>query len=194
MAGSETDPTKPALTSAGRPRKGRRSKAAPSPPRHASVALIDGTGRLPRELVAWLDRELRRVVDHLGVGGECRVRLAGDSEVARAHESHLGQPGTTDVITFDLSDPNDAGCSLFLDVDLLVCLDEAERQAVATGIAVERELLLYMVHGLLHCMGHDDHDEADAAAMHELEDEILTSIGIGPVFRRDGKADGGAAP
>ncbi len=193
MAGSDTDPTKSSQTSGSRPRKGRRSKAAPSPPRNASITLIDGTSRLPRELVAWLDRELRRVIDHLGVGGDCRVRLAGDAEVAQSHQRHLGLPGTTDVITFDLSDPNDAGSAVFLDVDLLVCLDEAERHAASTHIPVERELLLYMVHGLLHCMGHDDHDERAAAAMHELEDEILTAVGIGPVYRRDASAHGGAA-
>lgn len=193
MAGSETDPPTSVSKRGGRPKRSKPSAAA-SPSRIASIHLTDGTGRLARPLLVWLDRELRRVVDHLGVGGDCRVRLAADAEVARAHQQHLGQPGTTDVITFDLSDPTDAGASLFLDVDLLVCLDEAERQSAAAGIPVEHELLLYMVHGILHCLGHDDHDEDRAVAMHSLEDEILTTIGIGPVYRRAAAAPGGAAP
>lgn len=159
----------------------------------AAISIGDSTGRLSRETIAALDREVRRVIGHLGVGGECRVRIAGDGEVAAAHMKHLGVPGTTDVITFDLSDPNEADSHLFLDVDLLVCLDEAERQARAGGVPVERELLLYIVHGVLHCLGHDDHDEDDAAAMHALEDSILTAIGVGPVYRRAAGTTEGAA-
>ena len=29
---------------------------------------------------------------------------------------------------------------------------------------------------------HDDHDEAAAAAMHQVEDAVLTAIGVGPVY------------
>jgi probable rRNA maturation factor len=159
----------------------------------AALSIVDGTGRVPSHTIASLEREVRRVIGHLGVGGECRVRIAGDGEVAAAHMKHLGVPGTTDVITFDLSDPNEADSHLFLDVDLLVFLDEAERQARAGGVPVERELLLYIVHGVLHCLGHDDHDEDDAAAMHALEDSILTAIGVGPVYRRAAGTTEGAA-
>jgi probable rRNA maturation factor len=156
------------------------------------LSITDGTGRLPRAAMAGLEREAGQMSRHLGVGGECRVRIAGDHEVAAAHLKHLGVPGTTDVITFDLSDPNKADAHLFLDVDLLVCLDEAERQARLGGVPVERELLLYIVHGVLHCLGHDDHDEDDAEAMHAREDEILTAIGVGPVYRRAAGTAGGA--
>jgi len=47
---------------------------------------------------------------------------------------------------------------------------------------LRRELLLYVVHGVLHCLGMDDHDEAAAAAMHRVEDAVLTAIGVGPVY------------
>jgi hypothetical protein len=32
-------------------------------------------------------------------------------------------------------------------------------------------------------MGHDDHEEEASAAMHRMEDAVLDSIGVGPVFR-----------
>lgn len=112
--------------------------------------------------------------------------------MAASHEKHLGVPGTTDVITFDLSDPSDAGGSPFLDVDLLVCVDEAKRQALIGKVPVEHELMLYIVHGMLHCLGHDDHDEERARIMHAQEDEILTAVGIGAVYRRSASHPGGA--
>jgi probable rRNA maturation factor len=47
---------------------------------------------------------------------------------------------------------------------------------------VEAELALYAVHGTLHLLGYDDRRKADAKRMHDMEDEILSSIGWGPIF------------
>ena len=52
------------------------------------------------------------------------------------------------------------------------------------GHRVERELLLYCVHGLLHCLGHDDHDEAGWRAMHAREDEIERTLDVLPAIVR----------
>jgi len=121
----------------------------------------------------------------LGLRGELRVRVVGDEEMALAHFTHCGVAGTTDVITMDLREPSGAAATdSELDADLLVCADEAARQAAARGISVEHELVLYVVHGMLHCLGMDDHDEAGYAAMHAREDRVLTAIGIGAVFSR----------
>lgn len=98
--------------------------------------------------------------------------------MAAAHSGFLGVDGTTDVLTFDLTEPGQPD----LDVDILVCVDEARRQGAARGHGVERELLLYIVHGVLHCLGHDDHDPSAAARMHAEEDRILEAVGVGPTY------------
>lgn len=163
--------------------------AVPANPSRASsgvrIALEVASQTLSPMHTGWLLDRINQVMRHLGLAGECRVRLVDDGEMSRVHEQRLGVPGTTDVITFDLSDPSDAGGRSILDVDLLLCVDEARRQASEAGFTVERELLLYVVHGVLHCLGYDDHNEDDARAMHEQEDRILTDIGVGPTYRRD---------
>jgi probable rRNA maturation factor len=106
--------------------------------------------------------------------------------MAAAHGRYVGIAGPTDVLTFDLSD----GAS-GLDADLLLGLGEARRQGAARGHAVERELLLYLVHGVLHCLGHDDHDEAGYARMHAEEDRVLGAIGVGATFGQIGVRAGG---
>jgi probable rRNA maturation factor len=120
-----------------------------------------------------------------------------DAEMAVAHERYSGIPGTTDVLTFDLREPGESAAEpAQMDVDLYVCVDEARRQAAGRGHAVERELLLYIVHGVLHCLGEDDHDDATYARMHAREDEVLQAIGVGRVFdvpARSAGSDGGAA-
>jgi probable rRNA maturation factor len=117
-----------------------------------------------------IDREFHRVA----------VRVIDDAEMVDLHSRFHNDPTPTDVLTFEASDPGDP-----VDVDIAVCLDEARRNVVDRGHDVNRELLLYMLHGLLHCCGHDDHDAESHARMHAEEDRILVAIGVGPVFGGD---------
>lgn len=154
-------------------------------------------------MINGLGDSLARVGLMVGAFGEVRVRLVLDAEMARSHEEFAGVPGTTDVLTFDMTDPEEdpideptvalvggeirVGRFRRVDADIMVCVDEGKRQAAARGHDLPRELLLYSVHGLLHCLGHDDHDEESFARMHALEDAILTRLGVGAVF---GQAQG----
>ncbi len=165
-----------------------------------SVEILDDTGRLGREALEGLTRNAVAAIRKVNAAGEVRVRVIADAEMAAAHEEYAGVSGTTDVLTFDMSDPVEGavegvvwcrkgelesgyGRGVFvLDTDLMICYDEAHRQAAARGYAVERELLLYVLHGVLHCLGYDDHDEESFAAMHEMEDAVLTAIGVGATF------------
>lgn len=164
-----------------------RAARADEVPRTADPAgvvcfdVIDRTGRVEASALRWLADHARRALAELAPAGEVRVALVGDEAMAAAHERHAGVAGTTDVLTFDMSERRGE-----LDADILVCLDEAERQARARGGRAERELLLYVVHGVLHCLGLDDRDEASASAMHRREDEVLTAIGVGPVYAAGG--------
>jgi probable rRNA maturation factor len=92
---------------------------------------------------------------------------------------------TTDVLTFDLSDGSGAGD---LELDTVLCADEAARRAKELAHPLKVELLLYAVHSLLHVRGYDDIRPADAARMHRREDEILLRLGVGAVYHKT--ADG----
>ncbi|MDG2020948.1 MAG: rRNA maturation RNase YbeY [Phycisphaerales bacterium] len=107
----------------------------------------------------------------------CSVRLVADPEMSEAHRRFSGVEGTTDVLTF--VSESEAG----IEIDLLACVDEASRRCSEFDHDLRRELLLYGVHGLLHAIGHDDHEPDAHALMHAEEDRLLTKIGVGPVFR-----------
>lgn len=116
-------------------------------------------------------------------GGMVRVRLVGDDEMSRAHERFCGVRGTTDVITFDLAD-GDSAHGAALDVDLIVCVDEARRQAERRNHSIETELALYTLHGVLHALGYDDRDKVSYQRMHAREDEVFRALGLGVAFGR----------
>ena len=109
--------------------------------------------------------------------GRLSVRILGDDSMSEAHQRWCSVDGPTDVLTFHTVEPDG------LHIDLMICVDEARRRAAELGHDQRRELLLYALHGLLHCLGHDDHDAEAYALMHDEEDRVLRQIGVGPVFR-----------
>lgn len=147
------------------------------------VEIVDATSRLNPSDREWVEVQAAKAMALLKLNGSLSARVIDDSDMAMAHAEFCGVEGTTDVITFDLTDPADnAPANGRVEADLLLCIDEAARQAGQRGHETRRELLLYMIHGLLHCLGHDDHDEAGFKRMHAEEDRILAEIGIGPTF------------
>src|SRR5690606_20748765 len=70
------------------------------------VEVIDAHGGLDDRARNWLQEAIVRAIGAMECAGEVRVRVVGDAEIARVHEEFLGQPGTTDVITFDMSEPD----------------------------------------------------------------------------------------
>lgn len=143
--------------------------------------LVDPDGLLGGGLGARTDAAVRVVLEQIPVAGEVRARVVDDDAMSAAHVEYLDVEGTTDVLTFDMSETAPDG-SRVLDADLLICVDEARRQAEQLGHAVEHELALYIVHGVLHCTGYDDLTEDGARAMHAEEDRLLLAAGIGAVF------------
>ncbi len=138
----------------------------------------------------WLEPRLAGLAGEAGVAsGELSLLVIDDQRMAGMHERHTGVAGTTDVLTFDLLPaapaPRDASLMIVrVEGDLLLCRDEAIRQAAARGHSPREELLLYALHGLLHLLGHDDHDPGRAAAMHRREDALLRASGLAPVYHR----------
>lgn len=159
-------------------RQRRRPEANPN----ALVFWADPSSLItPADLTALRDL-LSSALAHLGVRGEVRVRIVDDPTMAAAHQRYSGIAGTTDVLTFDLREP--ATPTVPLDVDVMVCIDEARRQAAIRGHDPRHELLLYALHGVMHCLGHDDHDDAAYERMHAAEDAVLDAIGVGRIFAR----------
>ena len=126
--------------------------------------------RVPRKRIA-------KLVDFVAAQEGQRVALAdiavvSSAEIAGHNRRFLRHGGATDVISFDLSDNLATGITC----QIIVCADLAVRVGPAHGHSPTQELLLYIIHGLLHVMGYDDTDIRAGAKMHGRQDELLASF------------------
>jgi probable rRNA maturation factor len=91
--------------------------------------------------------------------------------VRKINREHLGHNHVTDIVTFDLGKGAE-----FLEGELVICPAQALRNARAFNEPLEREILRYVAHGILHLRGHDDATERQRAAMRREEDKLLALI------------------
>ena len=115
---------------------------------------------LAGELRRWLGRLLADLAPEATSFG---ARLA-DAEEVRSFNARLrGKDRATDVLSF-AGEATDQGFHLG---DVLIALPVAREQAAAAGHDIERELKELLLHGVLHCLGHDH--ESDGGEMEALE-------------------------
>jgi probable rRNA maturation factor len=129
-----------------------------------------------------LQRLMRRALAAEGiVQAEISILLVDDRRMAKLHKQWLGISGPTDVITFDLSEsgaarPHEARAGL--QGDIVVSAETARRTARQLGWTPRQELILYLLHGVLHLTGYDDILPADRRLMRAREKSLLQQLGL----------------
>lgn len=135
---------------------------------------VASAARFTRDLA----RLARRAAAERGGPVDVSVALLSDAEIATLNRRHLGHRGPTDVISFALTPPG----ARRLVGELAVSVETARREAASRGHAAYDELMLYVAHGLLHLLGHDDADPRARARMRRAEGEWLGSLGLASVY------------
>lgn len=116
---------------------------------------------------------------------ELAITLVSDDEIAGLNATALGREGPTDVLSFPVEDLTPAGLAdlsesgpPFLIGDVVIAPDYVRRQAESLGVDFAAELALMVTHGVLHCLGYDHEEDAEAEAMEERERFILGQYGF----------------
>jgi probable rRNA maturation factor len=137
----------------------------------------------PEKLVRFDPRLLRRVVRQIvrqaGVRkGNINLAVVNDVSIAALHERYLGDPSPTDVLSFVLeSAPG------YLEGEVAASAETAARTAPEYGWPAAAELQLYLLHGVLHLVGYNDHTPRQKAAMRKKERHFLEQLGIKATYQ-----------
>ena len=105
---------------------------------------------------------------------EMAIHLVDPETMADLNRRHLEKEGPTDVLAFPVDEPGTVsdGSTLLLG-DVVVCPKVAADQSQYHGRSISEELVLLVVHGILHLLGHDHAEPEERVVMQRREHELL---------------------
>ncbi|MFM7059422.1 MAG: rRNA maturation RNase YbeY [Planctomycetota bacterium] len=109
------------------------------------------------------------------------ITVVDDATIHRLNREHLQHDYPTDVISFQLEFLPDEDGSI-VEGEIIASAETAMRMAPDGGWSAHSELLLYIVHGLLHLCGYDDLSPPDKAVMRSREHHNLALLGLTPTW------------
>lgn len=115
---------------------------------------------------------------------ELSVALVDDAAIRVLNRDYRGQDKATNVLSFPGGEPLAAapGEPALLG-DVVIAFETVEREAGDDNRPFAHHLSHMTVHGLLHLLGYDHEDEAEAEEMEALERQILLGLGIPDPYR-----------
>jgi len=121
-----------------------------------------------------LRRAVRATLEHESIPhATISLAFVDDKTIRDLNRKYLDHDRATDVLSFLLE--RDA---VTFEGEIIVSAETACTVAMALGWPAEFELLLYVVHGLLHLLGYADRTPGERAAMQARESFYLEHFGM----------------
>ncbi|MCL2304342.1 MAG: rRNA maturation RNase YbeY [Planctomycetaceae bacterium] len=111
------------------------------------------------------------------VSGRLGVVVVDNETIYNLNRDFLQHDYPTDVISFQTESEPENG---YLEGEVIVSAEMAQNRAPEFGWSVKEELILYVIHGLLHLVGFDDMTAEDSKIMREKERYYLRHAGFEP--------------
>ena len=115
------------------------------------------------------------------------IRLVDADEGQALNRHYRGKDYATNVLSFPAEVPEGLPKNVKFPLlgDLVICAPVVAREAAEQGKALKDHYAHLTVHGVLHLMGYDHIDEAEAEAMEALEIRILNQLGYADPYLED---------
>jgi probable rRNA maturation factor len=152
-----------------------------------TIANRQRTGKINLRLLKQIVKAL--LTDLEIAKAELEINLVAAPAITRLNEKFLQHKGSTDVIAFDYRTEGRAGSPLpaarfgalrrarpALNGEMFICMDEAVLQAQKFGVRWQSEVVRYVVHGVLHLLGHDDLCAGARRKMKREENRLLRKL------------------
>jgi probable rRNA maturation factor len=107
---------------------------------------------------------------------ELSLLFVDDFYIKRLNRDYRGLNSETDVLAFSMRD----GEKHFKDHpilgDVVISTESAKREAKKRKIPIQNEICLYLAHGILHLLGHEDNKASDRKKMKTKEIGLLEAM------------------
>jgi probable rRNA maturation factor len=119
-------------------------------------------------------------------GGPYQVTLVltDDAEMRTLNRTWRGKDAPTNVLSFPAGETGEPGAL----GDVVLASETTAREAREQNVELQDHVYHLVVHGVLHLLGFDHAEEAEAERMEDLERKALASLGIADPYA-DERAD-----
>ena len=143
--------------------------------------LYDGENRLEQQLLSKMEEGAVLCIEEEGISSEraeVSLTLVGEEEIQELNRTYRQVDKVTDVLSFpqydDLNELPEEGELLLGDV--VICKDQALRQAEEFGHSPEREMVYLFIHSICHLLGYDHMEEEDKSEMRAKEEAVMRKL------------------
>lgn len=157
-----------------------------------NAALEDAAGLCRRAVFAALNEACKGLSDTDGRLVEVSIVLADDMEVAGLNRQFRRREGATNVLSFpalpagDRSlEFTDSGGPPVLLGDVVLAYETIAAEADDQGKSLGDHVTHLVIHGILHLLGYDHLDEAEAQIMEPLEIRALGALGVADPYAEE---------
>ncbi|MBS3963445.1 MAG: rRNA maturation RNase YbeY [Methylomonas sp.] len=144
------------------------------------ATMCDGLPALA-DFQRWVDA----VLDAADDDTEIVIRLVDDDESHQLNQQYRHKSGPTNVLSFPFEVPEgiDVECALL--GDLVICAPLIAEEARQQSKPLHHHWAHIVIHGVLHLVGYDHIDDAEADAMEAREIDILRTFNIADPYTEE---------
>lgn len=113
------------------------------------------------------------------------ITLTNPENIQKINKEYRNIDRATDVLSFPMFEKNEIKevCKMNMEGqevlgDVIISIEQVQKQAEEYGHSFERELAYMAVHGFYHLMGYDHMEENEKKEMREKEENILSKLDI----------------
>ncbi|HWP58682.1 MAG TPA: rRNA maturation RNase YbeY [Candidatus Acidoferrales bacterium] len=130
----------------------------------------------PQVSLARVRRQAQTILARLGEArSELSVLFVNNDAMRALNQRFRGKNAPTDVLSFPLDERLPGGGKLLGDV--VISLEQAQKQARAKRNRLNREVDWLLTHGILHLLGYDhERSRKDERIMRSLERRLLAAL------------------
>jgi len=122
----------------------------------------------------WLAGIVKKVLKWLDVkNADISLAVVGDEEMKKLNKQYRGKNKTTDVLSFVYEEAR----GVPLQGEIIISYPQAAKQAREGGSGVREEVVMLLVHGILHFCGYDHEvGKVQAEKMFGLQEKFLEKL------------------
>lgn len=108
---------------------------------------------------------------------ELSIVFVTSQKIRALNKKYLNRTYATDVLAFNLTpDYETERTPSPLIGDVFISTDAARQSVKIYHTDIAHEIVLYVVHGILHLLGYDDHSESDTREMRSAEARLMDRL------------------